>query len=112
MSLQKLYDYAIEFEEDVTLLKLAKVYPLYILERNFLDLWIDEELRKYYIQLSTSPIAALFFFIKKHDKSLCPVIDYRALNRITIKNLYPIPQIANLIESLSHTSTFTKMGIQ
>ena len=49
MPLQKLYDYAIEFEEDITLLKLAKVYPLYILERNFLDLWIDEELRKDYI---------------------------------------------------------------
>ena len=46
MPLQKLYDYAIEFEEGVTLLKLAKVYPLYVLERNSLDLWIDEELRK------------------------------------------------------------------
>ena len=65
MPLQKLYDYAVEFEKDIILLKPAKVYPLSVLERNSLDLWIDEELRKGYIQLSTSPIAALFFFIKK-----------------------------------------------
>jgi len=38
MSLQKQYDYAIKFEEDATLLKLVKVYSLYVLERNSLDL--------------------------------------------------------------------------
>jgi len=112
MSLQKSYDYAIKFEEDATLLKLVKVYPLYVLERNTLNLWIDEELRKDYIQPSTSPIAAPFFFIKKHDEILCPVIDYRALNRITIKNHYPISQIADLIESLSHASIFTKIDLR
>jgi len=50
--------------------KPAKVYPLSLAERNSLDTWIDEELRKGYIRPSTSPIAAPFFFIKKHDRSL------------------------------------------
>ena len=60
----------------------------------------------------TSLIAAPFFFVKKHDGSLQPVMDYRALNRITVKNRYPIPRIADLIESLSHASIFTKIDLR
>jgi len=91
MPLWKPYDHAIEFEKDIILPKPAKVYLLSVSERSSLDLWIDEELRKGYIQPSTSLIAVPFFFVKKHDGSLRPVMDYRALNRITIKNHYPIP---------------------
>jgi len=50
--------------------KPAKVYLLSLAERNSLDIWIDEELRKGYIQLSTSLIVALFFFVKKYNRSL------------------------------------------
>jgi len=39
-------------------------------------------------------------------------MDYRALNEITIKNPYPIPRIANLIESLSKASIFTKIDLR
>jgi len=70
MPLRKPYDYAIDFMEDAKLPKPAKVYPLSLAERNSLDTWIDEELRKSYIHPSTSPIAAPFFFVKKHDGSL------------------------------------------
>jgi len=70
MPLRKLYDYAIDFMEGTKLPKLAKVYPLSLAERNSLDTWIDEELRKGYIRPSTSLIAAPFFFVKKHDGSL------------------------------------------
>jgi len=73
MPLQKPYDHAIDFMEDAKLPKPAKVYPLSLAERNSLDTWIDEELRKGYICLSTSLIAAPFFFVKKHDGSLRPV---------------------------------------
>ena len=65
MPLWKPYNYAIEFEKGTILPKPAKVYLLSVLERNSLDVWIDEELRKGYIQPSTSPIAAPFFFVKK-----------------------------------------------
>jgi len=106
---KKLYDYTIKFKKSTILLKLAKVYPLSVSERNSLDLWIDEELKKGYIQPSTSFITVLFFFVKKYDGSLHLVMDYRALNGITIKNHYPIPQITDLIESLSHASIFIKI---
>jgi len=112
MLLRKPYDHAIEFEKGTIFPKPAKIYPFSILERNSLDLWIDKELRKGYIQPSTSPIAAPFFFVKKHDRSLRLVIDYRVLNGITIKNRYPILQIADLIESLSHASIFIKIDLR
>ena len=86
MPLWKPYDHAIDFEEGTKLPKLAKVYLLFLVERNSLDSWIDEKLRKGYIQPSTSLIAAPFFFVKKHDESLQPIMDYRVLNRITVKN--------------------------
>jgi len=38
-------------------------------------------------------------------------MDYRALNTITVKNHYPIPRIADLIESLSKASIFTKIDL-
>jgi len=70
MPLWKLYDHAIDFMEGAKLPKPAKVYPLSLAKRNSLNSWIDEELRKGYIHPSTSPIAASFFFVKKHDGSL------------------------------------------
>jgi len=70
MLIQKPYDHVIDFVEGTTLPKPAKVHPLSLVERNSLDIWINEELRKGYIRPSTSPIAAPFFFVKKHDGSL------------------------------------------
>jgi len=112
MPLQKLYNHAIDFMEGTKFSKPAKVYLLSLAERNSLDTWINKKLRKGYICLSTSPIAALFSFVKKHDGSLQPIIDYRALNAITIKNCYPIPKIADLIKSLSKALIFTKIDLR
>ena len=112
MPIWKPYDYVIDFVEGVTFPKPAKVYLFSLAERNSLDMWINEELRKGYIQPSTSPIAAPFFFVKKHNESLWPVIDYRALNGITVKNCYSISRIADLIKSLNKASIFTKIDLR
>ena len=112
MPIQKPYDYAIDFIKGAMLPKPAKIYPLSLVERNSLDTWINEELRKGYIQPSTSPIVALFFFVKKHNRSLQSVMDYRAFNGITIKNCYLISRIADLIESLSKALIFTKINLR
>jgi len=70
MPLWKPYDHVINFKEGTKLPKPAKVYLLALAERNTLNSWINEELRKGYIRPSTSPIAVPFFFVKKHDRSL------------------------------------------
>ena len=65
MPKRKPYDHAINFEEEASLPKPAKLYPLSPKEKTSLDEWITEELRKGYIQKSKSPIAAPVFFVKK-----------------------------------------------
>jgi len=49
MPIRKLYDHVIDFVEGAILPKPAKVYLLSLVERNSLDIWINEELRKGYI---------------------------------------------------------------
>jgi len=112
MLIQKPYDHIIDFVEGIILSKPAKIYLFFLVERNSLDIWINEKLKKGCIQPSTSLIAAPFFFVKKYNRNLQSIIDYRVLNRITVKNHYPIPRIANLIESFSKASIFTKIDLR
>jgi hypothetical protein len=53
-----------------------------------------------------------FFFIKKKDGKLCPVIDYRKLNDYTVKNKYPLPLIPGLIARVKDAWIFTKFNIR
>ncbi|RVX02487.1 Transposon Ty3-I Gag-Pol polyprotein [Vitis vinifera] len=53
-----------------------------------------------FIQLSKAPYGTLVLFQKKHDGSLRMCIDYRTLNKVTVKNKYPIPLIADLFDQL------------
>ena len=55
-----------------------------------------EELLKKYIRPSVSPWGAPILFVKKKDGTLRLCIDYRQLNKITVKNKYPLPQIDDL----------------
>lgn len=112
MPIRKPYDHGIDFVKGTNLPRPSKLYPLSPKERNSLDEWIDKELRKGYISKSKSPVAAPVFFVKKHDGGLHLCMDYRELNDITVKNHYPIPQIADLVDSLSQASIFTKIDLR
>ena len=112
MLTRKLYDHSIELVPGALLPCLTKLYPTTLQERNSLDTWIDQELAKGYITRSCSPTAAPIFFIKKKDRLLRLVQDYRALNTVTKKNKFPIPQISDLIDRLSKASIFTKLNLR
>ena len=58
---------------------------------------LGELLRKGFIHVSVSPWGAPVLFAKKHDGSLRLCVDFRQLNRITIKNKYSLPRIDELI---------------
>ena len=60
---------------------------------------------------SKSPMASLVFFIKKKDGKLRLVQDYQRLNKITIKNQYPLPLAADIINSLTKAQYFTKFDV-
>ncbi|CAN1260507.1 Transposon Ty3-I Gag-Pol polyprotein [Linum perenne] len=65
-----------------------------------------------YIQPSKSPFGAPVLFQKKKDGSMRLCIDYRALNKVTVKNRWPIPNIADLFDQLGGARWFTKLDLR
>ena len=73
-------------------------YQMNILELNELKSQLKELIDKNYIIPSVSPWGAPVIFIKKKDGILRLCIDYRQLNKMTIKNRYPLPCIDDLFD--------------
>ena len=59
---------------------------------------LQELVDKGFIQPSTSPWGAPVLFVRKKYGTLRLCIDYRQLNRVTIKNRYPLPRINDLFD--------------
>jgi hypothetical protein len=83
------------------------ISPISPLEQKELDAFIAEGLSTGRICLSKSPV----FFIKKKDRALWFVQDYRALNAMTVKNWYLLPLINDLINCLKGARFFTKLNV-
>ena len=64
------------------------------------------------ISPSTSPFTALLFFIPKKDGRHWMCIDYRKLNKITIQDAYPLPNMESLLESTRGATIFSKFDLQ
>jgi hypothetical protein len=71
-----------------------------------LMLQLKEMMDKGYIQPSVSPWGEPVLFVKKKDGTLRVCIDYRQLNKMTIKNKYPLPIIDDLFDHLGGASIF------
>jgi hypothetical protein len=89
-----------------------KVYPMTLTEQTEMDTFLEEALATGRIRQSKSPLGAPVFFIKKKDRKLRFVQDYRALNVITRKNRYPLPLINDLIHWLKDIRYFTKVDVR
>ena len=111
MPTQKIWDYAIDVKEGFVLRK-GKVYLLSREEREEVREFIQEQLRKRYIQLSKSPQTVLVFFIGKKDGKKQMVQDYRYLNEWTIKNNYSLSLISDVLENIGTKKVFTKMDLR
>ena len=72
---------------------------------------LQELLDKGFIRPSTSPWGAPVLFAKKKDKTLRLCIDYRQLNRVTIKNRYPLPRIDDLFDQLRGARVYSKIDL-
>ncbi|KAF9800977.1 hypothetical protein IEO21_10244 [Rhodonia placenta] len=108
---RKPYNHAIELVPGYSTFH-SKVYPLSNNEQEELDKFLKEQLAKGYIRESKSPISSPFFFIKKKEGMLRPVQDYRRLNVITVKNCYPLPLIAEMVDKLRGATLFTKFDVR
>uniref|UniRef100_A0A8C5R7U4 Gypsy retrotransposon integrase-like protein 1 n=1 Tax=Leptobrachium leishanense TaxID=445787 RepID=A0A8C5R7U4_9ANUR len=90
----------------------GRIFPLSEPELKVLKEYIQENLQKTFIQPSTSPAGAGIFFVDKKDGGLRPCVDYRELNRVTIKNRYPLPLIPELLERLQKACIYSKLDLR
>ena len=65
-----------------------------------------------FVRPSTSPWGAPVHFVKNKEGSLRLCIDYRELNKVTIKNKYPLPRIDDLFDQLQGATTFSKIDLR
>ena len=72
---------------------------------------LEDLLGKRFIRPSTSPWGAPVLFVKKKDGSFRLCIDYRGLNRVTVKNKYPLPRIDELLDQLRGATCFSKIDL-
>ncbi|GJV47384.1 putative reverse transcriptase domain-containing protein, partial [Tanacetum coccineum] len=73
---------------------------------------LRELLEKGFIRPSSSPWGAPVLFVKKKDGSFRMSIDYRKLNKLTVKNRYPLPRIGDLFDQLQGSSVYSKIDLR
>jgi hypothetical protein len=86
-------------------------YRMAPLELKELKDQLQELLDKGFIRPSVSPWVAPILFVKKKDGLMRLCIDYRELNKVTIKNRYPLPRIDDLFDQLQGSQVFSKIDL-
>ncbi|GKA88286.1 putative reverse transcriptase domain-containing protein [Tanacetum coccineum] len=87
-------------------------YRLAPSEMRELSVQLQELLEKGFIRPSSSPWGAPVLFVKKKDGSFRMCIDYRELNKLTVKNRYPLPRIDDLFDQLQGSSVYSKIDLR
>ena len=90
----------------------GKLYPLSAAEDRLLTTYINENLRKGFIRPSKSPAASPCFFVAKGTDDRRLVVDYRALNALTIKDRTPLPLIMGTLDRLRSAKMFTQLDLR
>ena len=73
---------------------------------------IQELLDKVVIVPSTSPCGSPIVLVPKKDGTWCLCVDFKALNKITVKNRYPLHRINDLLDQLKDAKYFTKLDLR
>ncbi|GJV26821.1 putative nucleotidyltransferase, ribonuclease H [Tanacetum coccineum] len=108
-------DRQVEFRIDLTpgATPIAKTpYRLSPSEMKELMSQLKELLDKGFIRPSSSPWGAPILFVKKKDGSMWMCIDYHELNKVTVKNVYPLPIIDDLFDQLQGAKWFSKIDFR
>ena len=87
-------------------------YRMAPVELQELRVQLQELLDKGFIRPSTSKWGTPVLFSKNKDRTLRLCIDYRQLNRVTIKNRYPLPRIDDLFDQLREARVYSKIDLR
>jgi len=88
------------------------IYRCSVLENNEIKRRIQELLQKVHICPSSSPCGSLIVLVQKKDGTWRLCVDYRALNKIIVRNRYPIPRIDDLLDQLKGAKYFSKIDLK
>lgn len=89
----------------------TRIYPLSGAQLAELRAQLTELLERGFIRPSTSPFGAPILFVTKKDGGWRLCVDYRALNKITIRNQHPLPRIDEMFEQLHGSKFFSKLDL-
>ena len=109
--IRKIWDHAIDLKETFALQK-ERIYPLSKDEREEVQNFVEDQLRKGYIRPIKSPQMSPVFFVGKKDRKKRIVMDYHNLNSQIMKNNYLLPLITELIDNIGSKKVFTKMDLR
>src|SRR5690606_5664039 len=90
----------------------GRLYKQSANEREALREYIDEMERLGKIRRSSAPCSSPIMFVKKADGSLRPVVDYRALNKITVKDRTPLPLMDEIRDRVLGSKIFTRLDLK
>jgi hypothetical protein len=85
--------------------------PLSYREEEFQAKYIKEQKDASLIQKSKSPYSTPVFYIKKKNRSYCPIFDYQKINAIMVKDIFPLPHIDTIIEGMHSMVLFSKFDL-
>ena len=77
-----------------------------------LKVQLQELLDKGFLRPSVSPWGAPVLFVKTKDGTLLMCIDYRQINKVIVKNKYPLPRIKDLFDKLKGAGVFSKIDLR
>ena len=100
----------IQLQQDAPLPNII-MYRLSVLQNEEIKKQVQELVEKGVIYPSTSPCGSPIVLVPKKDKTWRMCIDYRALNKITVKSMYPLPRIDDLLDQLKNAIYFTKLDL-
>ncbi|XP_060114520.1 EF-hand calcium-binding domain-containing protein 6 [Heteronotia binoei] len=105
------YDCAIDLMPGAPL-PAGRLYPMADPELVALWEYLEKNLARGFIRPSTSPLSSPVLFVKKKTGDLRLCNDYRALNKITIRNRYPLPLIPELLDRVKGATIYTKLDLR
>ncbi|MBW0471036.1 hypothetical protein O181_010751 [Austropuccinia psidii MF-1] len=105
------FDYTIKLKPNC-IPPFGGLYQLSNEEKIKLKAYIDDLLKKGFIQVLSSPAAAPIFLVKSKGKADHPCVDYHALNSMTTRDSYPLPHLNMMLENLKDVRFFSKIDLK